>query len=105
MMAHDDLVSEYIVATALKPRKKVTGEWIEELVQRRSRIESDGNAVFTLMLRRRFESKQEITENFVSQSDPCTSTKRIHARRYTRKCSGDGGIDWYRTKHGSSGNL
>ncbi len=44
--------SEYIVATALKPRKKIIGERIEELVQRRSRIESYGNAVFTLMLLR-----------------------------------------------------
>ena len=70
MMEHDGIVSssEYIVATTLKPRKKVIGKRIEELVQRRSRIESYGNAVFTLMLLRRFESKQEITENFVSQS-------------------------------------
>jgi hypothetical protein len=71
MMAHDDdhmSSSEYIVATALKPRKKIIGQWIEELVQRRSRIESYGNAVFTLMLLQRFESKSEITASFVSQA-------------------------------------
>ena len=60
--------SEYIVATALKPRKKIIGQWIEELVQRRSRIESYGNTVFTLMLLQRFESKSEITASFVSQA-------------------------------------
>ena len=71
MMAHDDdhmSSSEYIVATALKPRKKIIGQWIEELVQRRSRIESYGNTVFTLMLLQRFESKSEITASFVSQA-------------------------------------
>ena len=70
-MAHDDdhmSSSEYIVATALKPRKKIIGQWIEELVQRRSRIESYGNTVFTLMLLQRFESKSEITASFVSQA-------------------------------------
>ena len=52
----------------LKPRKKIIGQWIEELVQRRSRIESYGNTVFTLMLLQRFESKSEITASFVSQA-------------------------------------
>ena len=60
--------SEYIVATALKPRTNIVGERIEELVQRRSRIESYGNAVFTMMLLRRFESKSDITASFVSQA-------------------------------------
>ena len=60
--------SEYIVATALKPRTKIGGKRIEELVQRRSRIESYGNAVFTMMLLRRFESKSDITASFVCQA-------------------------------------
>ena len=60
--------SEYIVATALKPRTNIVGKRIEELVQRRSRIESYGNAVFTMMLLRRFESKSDITASFVSQA-------------------------------------
>jgi hypothetical protein len=60
--------SEYIVATALKPRTNIVGKRIEELVQRRSRIESYGNAVFTLMLLRRFESRSDITASFVSQA-------------------------------------
>ena len=61
-------MGEYIVATALKTRLPLIQSKIEELVQRRSRIESNGNAVFTLMLLQRFESKEEITEDFVSQS-------------------------------------
>ena len=69
-------MEQYIVVTALK-----TGTWsetkdgkdpirnyIEELVQRRSRIESYANSVFSMMLLNRFESKCEITAPFVSQA-------------------------------------
>ena len=61
-------MSEYIVATALKVPAQSIRLQIEELVLRRSRIESFGNAVFSLMLLQRFENKDEITAEFVSQS-------------------------------------
>ena len=61
-------MGEYIVATALKVRAPSIRLQIEELVLRRSRIESFGNAVFSLMLLQRFESKDDITAEFVSQS-------------------------------------
>ena len=79
--------SEYIVATALKPRTNIVGERIEELVQRRSRIESYGNAVFTLMLLRRFESRSDITASFVSQAAIGACMRSVCVREHNERPS------------------
>ena len=60
-------MEEYIVATVLRTSLPIVRQTIEDIVQRRSRIESFGNAVFTLLLLRRFESTKPITASFVSQ--------------------------------------
>ncbi len=62
--------SEYIVATALKPRKKIIGERIEELIQRRSRIESYGNDVFTLMFLQLIYRENPKIGNYPSSACP-----------------------------------
>ena len=61
-------MGEYVVVTALKVRTPFIRQTVESIVQSRSRIESYGNAVFTLMLLQRFESNNKITAEFVSQS-------------------------------------
>jgi hypothetical protein len=55
------------VASQLRSRLYII-DVVEELVQRRSRIECFGNAVFTLMLLKRVESRQPVTADFVSQA-------------------------------------
>jgi hypothetical protein len=73
-------MGEYIVTTALKTSLPLIQSKIEELVQRRSRNERNCNAVFTLMLLHRFESTQEITEAFVSQSSILACMRSICIR-------------------------
>ena len=71
-------MDEYVVATSLKPRLQTIRDQIEDLVQKRSRIESYGNATFCLMLLDRFESQLPITAPFVSQS---AISRRLRARK------------------------
>ena len=58
---------QYIVSSTLRVLPFVKPV-IEEIIQRRSRIESHGNAVFTLMILKRFESHTFFTDNFLKQS-------------------------------------
>ena len=74
-------MSEYIVATSLKPRLQTIRDQIEDLVQKRSRIESYGNATFCLMLLNRFESQLPITAPFVSQSAISACMRSVCVRK------------------------
>ena len=58
---------QYVVTSALRivPFAKAA---VENIIQLRSRVESLGNAVFTLAVLRRFEAGVEFTEQFMSQS-------------------------------------
>ena len=66
-MEEEEEDGQYIVTSSLAvaPVAKAT---IEAIVQARSRVESFGNAVFTLSALRRFESGQEFTKESMSQS-------------------------------------
>ena len=79
------------MCTALKPRTNIVGERtrINKMVQRRSRIESYGNAVFTrcLMLLRRFESKSDITASFVSQAAIGACMRSVCVREHNERPS------------------
>ena len=58
---------EYVVCSALRvlPFAKAT---VEAIIQRRSRIESNSNMLFTLMLLRWYESGKPFTDMSVEQS-------------------------------------
>ena len=61
-------MEQYTVTTSIGTYIPVVREALEELVRRRSRIESHGYALFSLMLLQRFESGQTISVPFVSQA-------------------------------------
>jgi hypothetical protein len=74
-------MSEYIIATSLKPRLQTIRDQIEDLVQKHSRIESYGNATFSLMLLTRFERQLPITAPFVSQSAISACMRSVCVRK------------------------
>ena len=61
-------MSQYIVATILKMKTPLLQDRVEEMIQRRSRIESYGNLVFTSMILNCWERHGDIAAEFVSQS-------------------------------------
>ena len=77
---------QYIVVTALKTGTSSTtedpiGKYIEDLVQRVSRIESYAHSVFTLMLLNRFESKCAISKKFITQSTISACIRSVCVRK------------------------
>lgn len=61
-------LEEFCVKSMLHVTKSEVREMIEEIVQIRSRVESQGNTVFTLSILRQFEATGSLHAKMCSQS-------------------------------------
>ena len=75
-------MSQYSAATTVKRRTPLLQLQMEAWVQRCSRIESNGNSIFTWMLLQCFERHREIANKYVSQSAIAACMRSVCVRNH-----------------------